>query len=283
MSLRRTFLTAVLTTAAIVALVARAPAAPFTQPTGITGTSPSGLQWSAVATGTALPIRTTTTGTVGGAYNGGPGAVAYFNTLTGQLQIDPKGVDISLYNFTYGTGTGNIVASTPGPFTYSTGTGNPGGVSGPTGVNNQRTIPAGTWATNTTFASRVASTVSLTQSPTLATTGDVGNIASTNGWFNQPWSFPLDLVNSGSVASMVNNNFYTVGITPGQSANANLLGYGNFRSTFNYTVNGIVGQQVGAVIPVVPEPSTVALAGIGAASVGYSVVRRRKNVARKIG
>lgn len=59
------------------------------QPTDISGTTASGLQWSAVATGTALPIRTSATSS----FNGQPGAVAYFNTLTGQLQVNPRGYD----------------------------------------------------------------------------------------------------------------------------------------------------------------------------------------------
>lgn len=76
-----------------------ASAATFIDPSSyLTGTSPSGLQWTAVATGTALPVRSSSS------FNGQPGAVAYYNTRTGQLSIDPKGWSMSVFNFTYTTG-----------------------------------------------------------------------------------------------------------------------------------------------------------------------------------
>ncbi|MFM7183981.1 MAG: hypothetical protein ACKO4Z_04315, partial [Planctomycetota bacterium] len=105
--------------ASIVALVAvTAHAGTFVAPSA-TGTAPSGLQWSAVATGTALPVRTSATNPL----NGTPGAVVYVDTLTGQIQFDPKGLSISTFILTYTTGTVNIAAATPGPFQYITGTG----------------------------------------------------------------------------------------------------------------------------------------------------------------
>ena len=88
------------------------------EPTDISGTTASGLQWSAVATGTALPIRTSATSS----FNGQPGAVAYFNTLTGQLQVNPRGYNLNAVIITYTTGTVNVSGTTPGPFTYATGT-----------------------------------------------------------------------------------------------------------------------------------------------------------------
>ena len=254
---------------AVIAVVATAasstPAAIFDQPSTssatnrISGTSPSGLTWASVATGTALPIRSS------GTQNGAPGAVAYWNVDTGQLQIDPKGWNMSLFNFTYTTGTVNTSSTTPGPLVYPTGTGT-NTVSPTTGT--PRELPAGTWTIISAHQARIAGTVSLTRTPTLATSYDPGNGAgsgsspySTNplgesvtaGWFTQPWSFPSTLVNSGSISSMTVADWKTFGIS--SHANANVLGYGNFRSVFQYTVDGVVGHQVGAVIPVTVAPS----------------------------
>jgi hypothetical protein len=111
----------------------------------------------------------------------------------------------------------------------------------------------------------------------LTNTGDLGNIASTgtSGYWNMGWSYPLDLVNSGSVSAMVISNFKTIG--QNSNANANILGYGLGFATFQYGINGVVGNQVGAVIPVsVPEPSTCAMALAGLACGGYSLFRRRR-------
>ena len=62
------------------------------------------------------------------------------------------------------------------------------------------------------------------------------------------------------------------------NATANVLGYGNYKSVFQYTIDGVVGNMVGAVIPVVPEPSTYAL--LGAASLVIGVICRRNNKAK---
>jgi hypothetical protein len=78
---------------------------------------------------------------------------------------------------------------------------------------------------------------------------------------------------------MTLSNFYTVGQTT--NPNINKLGFGNGRATFQYSANGIVGNQVGAVIPVVPEPTTMALAAIGLGIAGTLNYRRRK--ARRLG
>lgn len=270
---------------AVVALALQAAAAVFVQPP-TSGTAPSGLPWSAVATGTALPIRSS--GTTSSA-TGLPGAVAYWNTQTGELQIDTKGWDLSLFNFTYTTGTVNTTGSSPGPLTYASGTSpTSNAVSGATGLANQRTVPAGSWTTLTVAPARVAGTVSLTGAPSLTTVYDSGNGAANGtspyatqpngnacipGWFNQPWAFPLGMVNSGSVATMDTSFWRTFGVTG--NANANLLGYGNYRSTFQYVVQGVVGNQVGAVIPVVPEPSTYAMLGSASIVIGM-IARRRK-------
>lgn len=268
---------------AVLALALQASAAVFVQPP-VSGTTPSGIPWSAVATGTALPIRSS------GPANGLPGAVAYWNTVTGELQIDPKGWNLSLFNFTYTTGTTNTTGTTPGPLTYASGTSPTTAiVSGQFGVENQRTLPAGTWTLITCAPARIAGTVSLVKSPTLATLYDPGNGAAAPGpyatspdgnpvvpgWFNQPWAFPLGMVNSGSVASMSVSNWKTFGVTG--SPNANILGFGNYQSTFQYTVDGVTGNMVGAVIPVVPEPSTYAM--LGAASIVIGAICRRRQQA----
>jgi autotransporter-associated beta strand protein len=247
--------------------VAAVPAAEFTNPASfLSGTSPSGIAWSAVATGSSLPIRSS------GTNNGAAGAVAYFDTTTGRIQIDPKGWNLSLFNITYTTGTVNTTGTTPGPFAYVTGTSPTSSVvSTATGAAGQRTVPAGTWTLITCAPARIAGTVSLTNSPTLTTTYDPGNGAANAsstytaspdgtpavaGWFNQPWSFPYvgdaansgtGLVKSGSAASMSIQNFKTFGVSG--NANANILGYGNYQATFQYTISGITGNQVGAMIP----------------------------------
>ena len=256
---------------AVLAFAIQASAGVFVQPTGISGTTPSGLDWSAVATGTALPVRTSGTNPL----NGAPGAVVYFNTQTGQLQVDPRGYDLNALIITYTTGTVNISGTTPGPFTYATGT-TTSAYSPTTGI--PRTFPAVQAVFGlppTTFPARVGETVGAPLSPSLATSGDAANIASTTGFWNGAWSFPLDLVNSGSVSSMVISNFKTIG--QNSNANANILGYGLGFATFQYGINGATGTQVGPVIPVVvPEPSTYALLGAASLAIG-AICRRRKS------
>ena len=243
------------------------------QPTDISGTTASGLQWSAVATGTALPIRTSATSS----FNGQPGAVAYFNTLTGQLQVNPRGYNLNAVIITYTTGTVNVSGTTPGPFTYATGT-TTNAYSPTTGT--PKTFPAVQAVVGlppVTNPARVSLTVGLPVSSFLTNTGDLGNIASTgtSGYWNMGWSYPLDLVNSGSVSAMVISNFKTIG--QNSNANANILGYGLGFATFQYGITGVTGNQVGAVIPVsVPEPSTCAMALAGLACGGYSLFRRRR-------
>ena len=258
--------------ASIISLVAQtASAAIFVQPTSteLSGTSPSGLQWTAVATGTALPVRSTATN----AFNGAPGAVIYYNTTTGQLQVDPKSLNISTLIVTYTSGTTNISGTTPGPFLYPTGT-TTNAISPTTGT--PKTFPAVTVLSGlppTTFAARVGMTIGSPLGPSLATTGDVGNIASTSGYWNGTWAFPIELVNSGSIGSMVLSNFAS--INQNLNLNSNILGWGLGRGTFQYSANGVIGNQVGAVIPVtVPEPSTYAI--LGAASLGVGLLCRRQ-------
>ncbi len=256
---------------AVLALAIQAVAGVFVQPTSteLSGTSPSGLLWTAVATGTALPVRSTATN----AFNGAPGAVIYYNTTTGQLQVDPKSLNLTTLIVTYTSGTVNISGTTPGPFLYPSGT-TTNALSPTTGT--PKTFPAVTVVSGlppTTFAARVGMSVGSPLGPSLATTGDVGNIASTSGYWNGTWAFPIELVNSGSIGSMVLRDFATIG--QNSNLNANTLGWGLGRGTFQYSANGVIGNQVGAVIPVtVPEPSTYAI--LGAASLGVGLLCRRQ-------
>ena len=189
--------------------------------------------------------------------------------------MDPKGLNLNSLIITYTTGTVNVSEPTPGPFTYATGSA-ADSYSPLTGT--PRTFPAAKVGTSgldpTTYSSRVGLTIGKPLSASLANTGDVGNIASTGtaGFWNGTWSFPLDLVASGSVSSMVISNFKTIG--QNSNANANVLGYGLGFATFQYGINGATGTQVGAVIPVVPEPSTYAL--LAAASIGIGTMCRRR-------
>ena len=278
----KNFLRSVSAVAAIAFVASHAQSAVYDQPTTSsttnqikTGTTPSGLSWNAVSTGTALPVRTSATSS----FNGQPGAVVYFNQTTGQLQVDPRGYDLNSMIITFTTGTLNIGAATPGPFTYATGTA-ANSYSPLTGT--AKTFPAKDPTTAglapTTFAARVGVTIGAPLSASLATAGDPGNIASTTGFWNGGWSFPLDLVNSGSIASMALSSFKTIG--QNSQANANILGYGLGACTFQYGINGVTGTQVGAVIPTitaVPEPGTMILAGVGiAAAAGYRSRQRRK-------
>ena len=279
----KNFLRSVAAVVAIAFVASNAQSAVFDQPSAVSttnqivsGTTPSGLTWDAVSTGTALPVRTSATS----AFNGQPGAVVYFNQTTGQLQVDPRGYNLNSVIITFTTGTVNIGGTTPGPFTYATGT-TTSAWSPATGT--PRTFPAIQTLTGlppTTFAARVGTTIGSPLSPALTNTGDVGNIASTGptGYWNLGWSFPLDLVASGSVGSMALQNFKTIG--QNSNANANILGYGLGFCTFQYGINGVVGNQVGAVVPTtvaVPEPGTMILAGVGiAAAAGYRSRQRRK-------
>ncbi len=262
------------------------------------GLTPSGLTWSSVVTGTALPIRSSST-----KYNGAPGAVAYYNVNTGQLSIDPKGWNIALFNFTRTTGSTNTTTSSPGPMTYANGNSPLSNTVSPSS-GTPRELPAGTWTLITAAPARIAGTVSLVRSPTLATTYDPGNgagdatdIYTTNpvgenitaGWFVQPWSFPEAMIKETytDVGGAERRMFYPDGNAPTDvtadwkvfgvsgNANANILGFGNYRSVFQYVIDGVTGNQVGALIPysTVPEPASFTSLAIGA--IGYCMRRRR--------
>lgn len=61
---------------------------------------------------------------------------------------------------------------------------------------------------------------------------------------HQTWSFPLDIVDPGSLSLVGNSDFYIAGVVPVQEADADIFDYGNFRRTFQCPANGPVGQHV---------------------------------------
>ena len=229
----------------------------FVQPTP-DGAAPCGTNWSYIATGQFLPIRTSTVGS-----NGLPGAVVYWNTNSGLLQFDPHGHAITTLIITHTKGTVNVSATSPGPFYFPDGQYTVNAYSSATGVEGQRTFPAVVAVSGlqpTTFASRLAITIGAPLGPSLTTTGDAGNIASTTGYWDQPWAFPTNVLTPGlsstnpaytsfwaSNSTLSITNFKVIGQTT--HSNINLLGYGSGQGIFQYTANGIVGTQVGPVIP----------------------------------
>lgn len=220
------------------------------------GTTPNGTSWSSLSTGTT--------------------PVAYFNIGTGELQIDPKGKPLNSFNFRYGSST--VTGTTAGPFVYTSGTGT-------SAVGT--TVPAGTWtfAPTTVPANLAGAFYSLTSGSSST------NASSGSTYFDVPWSFGLVAPTPTGGGSWTNSLVYsstlgegfrssTSGLTTGFTAN--WLGYGNGVGLFDYTVNGVTGKGLGAVIPVqvqaVPEPSTIVLAGLGAAAVGFTQIRRRRKM-----
>jgi len=224
------------------------------------GTTPNGTSWSALSTGTV--------------------PVAYFNTSTGELQIDPKGKALSSFSFKYGAST--VSGTTNGPFTYAqTGT-SAIGVVFPVGPGSNLGYP---FAPTTEKAQLGAAFYTLT-SGTSSTTASSGS-----GYFDVPWSFgtvaPTATGGATWTEALVDSSTsgqgfrsVTTGLTPGFTAN--YLGYGNGVGLFDYTVNGVTGKGLGAVIPVqvqaVPEPSTLMLAGLGAGAIGFLSLRRRRRL-----
>jgi hypothetical protein len=93
----------------------------------------------------------------------------------------------------------------------------------------------------------VSAAVSLVGKPTLSTKYALGNGASTTGWFNQPWAFP-------PTQSSLKNDLFSI-----PSSTSNVLGYGNGKGVFSYTVYGVVGNQTGPVIPSLPRIKVVAV------------------------
>jgi len=234
--------------------------AQYVPPTHIDGAAPNGILWDSVLTGSTLPVRTSTVGFIGV-----PGAVMFYDKATGIIGINPNGLSINFVVVTYTAGNININANTPGPFIYPSGTGT-GAYSPSTGI--PRTFPAVTAVVGlppTTQRARFGGSIGSPLGPSLATTGDANNIASSNGFLNLPWSFGK-VVNIDSLIAnnqaLVDSNFKVVG--QNSHPNANLLGYGPTSSTsiikgcFQYSINGAVGNQVGPVIVYSSVPSCTA-------------------------
>jgi len=169
---------------------------------------------------------------------------AYFDVTTGELELDPAGLNLSLFNFTYNTAVANISGTSPGPFRYPAGT-----VQNAVSTADQaKTLPAGVWTLVTTFPARVAGAISLTNNPTLATSGP--NSASTNGWFNRPWSFGSLAAPRSLSITEAQRNFIAITSTD--------VGLGAGRGLFQYTVHGVVGSKYGPVIVVASGDATPA-------------------------
>jgi len=92
--------------------------AQFAPPTVFSGNTPSNIPWSTVATGTSLPIRTQATNPL----NGAPGAVVFYDTTSGEIAINPRGLALTTFILTYTYLTTNISANTTGPFNFPLGT-----------------------------------------------------------------------------------------------------------------------------------------------------------------
>lgn len=172
---------------------------------------------------------------------------AYFDVSTGVLQLDPVGHNLSLVNFTYNPKVENITPTLNGPFVFPQGTGR--NVVSTPAVKNM--LPEGAWTLLTTFPARIAGAVSLTRTPTLATSG--ANSASTNGWFNKPWSFGAVVAPNSLSISEARNNLISVdnGGYPAPD-----IGFGKGRGVFHYTEDGVIGHYYGQVI-VYGQPSSL--------------------------
>ncbi len=188
---------------------------------------------------------------------------AYFDASTGVLQIDPAGANLSLINFTYNTEVANTNGTTPGPFVYPSGT-LQNAVSTAT---DKRTFPAGAWTLLTTFPARLAGAITLGNTPTLATSG--ANSASTNGWFNKPWSFGAVVAPNSLTVADAERNF--IGVNASTD-----VGYGVGRGIFHYTKFGVEGQYYGRVVVyATPDPASQANSILGIA--GDEIVVSRAN------
>ena len=235
--------------------------AQYVPPTHIDGAAPNGILWDSVLTGRTLPVRTSTVG-----FSGAPGAVMFYDKATGIIGINPNGLSINFIVVTYTSGNINTTANTPGPFIYG---GNTTTNAYSPSIGTPRTFPAVTAVAGlppTTHRARFGGSIGSPLGPSLATTGNANNIASTDGFLNLPWSFGK-VVNIDSLIAnnqaLADSNFKVVG--QASNANANLLGYGapwgtngNIRGVFQYSANGIVGNQVGPVIVYSSVPTCTA-------------------------
>ena len=161
---------------------------------------------------------------------------AYFDVATGVLQLDPVGHNVNIVIFTYNTEVANVTGSTPGPFVYPSGT-----LQNAVSTSaEKKTFPAGTWGlVPTTFPARLAGGINLGNTPSLTTTG--ANSASTNGWFNKPWSFGAVVAPNALSIAEAERNFISNTTTTD-------IGYGQGRDLFQYAEFGVVGNHYGRVV-----------------------------------
>lgn len=170
---------------------------------------------------------------------------AYFDVATGVLQFDPVGRNVNIVIFTYNTEVANISGSTPGPFVYPSGT-----LQNAVSTSaEKKTFPAGTWGlVPTTFPARLAGGITLGNTPSLTTTG--ANSASTNGWFNKPWSFGAVVAPNALSIAEAERNFITTTTTTD-------IGYGPGRDLFQYAEFGVTGNHYGRVVVyATPDPAS---------------------------
>ena len=186
-----------------------APFLAFTQPQGLYATSPS----------TTAPVTVATVPTT------------YFNVLTGELQFDPAGRDVT-----------SLILNTSINF-FQYGQGQNGGATSSNTV--QRTFPLGGYSFSPTTTATMLGAAVFT-----LTTGSSGSSASTNGFWNRAWSFGTGANASGPQTYTPAAAATLFSLTESSSTD---VGFGTDRGQFSYTVNGVVGFQFGRVVAFTPS------------------------------
>ncbi len=186
-----------------------APFLAFTQPQGLYATSPS----------TTAPVTVATVPTT------------YFNVLTGELQFDPAGRDVT-----------SLILNTSINF-FQYGQGQNGGATSSNTV--QRTFPLGGYSFPPTTTATMLGAAVFT-----LTTGSSGSSASTNGFWNRAWSFGTGANASGPQTYTPAAAATLFSLTESSSTD---VGFGTDRGQFSYTVNGVVGFQFGRVVAFTPS------------------------------